>query len=251
MTRKPGPSSDPGLIYTISIDHAVAEAERNPDFKAVLTSGQFAYVESHFCIVNDAYIRPGRNGLELTPYARHHIDECCLGFQPEPPHEGYEYVSGILQCDRKYSAYALRYEKQCKAATDMRIANYAARLSKVNKVMPTLPTSFGGTLKAHMDRLEVTKDDLAEVTHISDSTIKRLRNGKCRVKKEHVLTLSFGMLLDPEYIEDMLAKSNNTLGCYRPDTVYKFLVWNGYDRGLPFCNTTLIDQNLKPLSTVA
>ena len=251
VSRADGGMADSSLIYTISIDHAVAEAERNPDFKSLLMGGQFAYVESHFCILSDEYVRPGRMGMELTPYARHHIDECCLGFFPEPPHEGYEYSNGILQCDRKYSAYALRYAKQCKAASDSRIANYALRLSKVNQVMPTLPASFGETLTSHMERLDVTKGDLVEVTHISDSTITRLRNGRCKVKKEHVLTLSFGMLLEPEFIEDMLAKSNNELGCYRPDTVYKFLVWNGYDRGLPFCNSTLIDQKLKPLSCSA
>ena len=252
VSRKNGTQTDPSLVYTLTLEEAGIEAERNESFRKTLFDGDFVYAESHLCLNDERYVRTNSKGrLELTPRARHHIDECCLAFRPEPSQMDYTYVEGILCNDRKYSIYAKKYAKKCQEAAVNRIVDYATHLSEVSEIMPGLPPSFSGTVKAHMDRLKITKEDLAEVTHVSDSTIKRLRNDKySRVKKEHVLVLGFGMMLYPEFIEDLMHKSGNLLNSQMPDVVYKFLVWMGYDKGMAFCNNTLVEHGLKPLTDV-
>ena len=73
----------PGRTYTISFAEAAALRSRSAAFSSALAGGRYAYVEGHFCRVGSRYLtRDGFGRCRLTPYARSHIDECCIAFTP-------------------------------------------------------------------------------------------------------------------------------------------------------------------------
>ena len=72
-----------GRTYTISFAEAAALRSRSAAFSAAVSGGRYAYVEGHFCRVGSRYLtRDSRGRWRLTPYARSHIDECCIAFTP-------------------------------------------------------------------------------------------------------------------------------------------------------------------------
>lgn len=53
----------------------------NPELKGKVEEGTFIFVESHCCLNDSKYVTYDIfNNPTLTPYARHHMDECCIVF---------------------------------------------------------------------------------------------------------------------------------------------------------------------------
>jgi hypothetical protein len=61
--------------FTIGMQDALVEYALNPDFRQLIDSGKYVYVDAHFCVNDTKYIRQNESGYaELTDYARQHID---------------------------------------------------------------------------------------------------------------------------------------------------------------------------------
>ncbi|MBQ3374764.1 MAG: hypothetical protein IJG40_16695 [Oscillospiraceae bacterium] len=72
-----------GRTYAISFAEAAALFSRSAAFSSALAGGRYAYVEGHLCRVHSRYLtRDSQGRCRLTPYARSHIDECCIAFTP-------------------------------------------------------------------------------------------------------------------------------------------------------------------------
>ena len=237
--------------YSIGLKEACEEMARNEGFRNAIESGQYAYLENHFCLKDDKYIRSvGADTYSLTSYARHHIDECCLCFEITSTRPDYLYGNGILE-NRRLKTYYKKYVEKCRKAESGTHESYAERSKKAKDILQTLPAEFGPTLSRHMDRVGVTKDDLCDILQVSSRTIQRLRTDSVqRIKKETVLCLGLAMLLYPELIDDMLMKSGNVLTMNNPDAVYRAVVSCNYDKGLAFCNKTLVQEGISPLNSV-
>ena len=84
-----------GVTYTISSRDAVALLKNDERFRKEVMSGRYIYIEKHFCLNTGKYIE--RNpiaGLQLTYYARMHIDECCMGFTANGRFCDTDYIPG-------------------------------------------------------------------------------------------------------------------------------------------------------------
>jgi transcriptional regulator with XRE-family HTH domain len=85
----------------------------------------------------------------------------------------------------------------------------------VAKVLRELPSSFGGSLKYHMEhstrsgKKKVSSLWLAEETGLSEGYIDQLRNGERRVSLETVCAICIALHLLPPYSKDLIAKSHN------------------------------------------
>jgi hypothetical protein len=67
--------------FSISARDAIAESALNMDLRIRIQSGNYIFVDSHFCINAPKYIVTDEKGKpSLSKYARHHVDECCLVF---------------------------------------------------------------------------------------------------------------------------------------------------------------------------
>jgi hypothetical protein len=67
--------------YSISLSDSFFEYYANPEFAKIIDSGNFIYVDGHYIINDSKYIKRLENGsIDLTDYAKLHVDECCLLF---------------------------------------------------------------------------------------------------------------------------------------------------------------------------
>ncbi|MBR5046951.1 MAG: hypothetical protein IKX76_01815, partial [Eubacterium sp.] len=70
-----------GIIFTISPENVRRLSQSSPAFVSEINSRGYAYVEGHLCLDQEKYVEHRwRQKARLTEYARHHIEECCIGF---------------------------------------------------------------------------------------------------------------------------------------------------------------------------
>ena len=66
---------------TFSISAADGAIERflNPEFRKLTETGDYLFIDNHYVFNAPLYVQPDETGrLDLTDYARAHMDECCL-----------------------------------------------------------------------------------------------------------------------------------------------------------------------------
>lgn len=67
--------------FTISIQDAAVQRFMNPELREKTANGDYLFVDNHYVYNAPLYVVYGEDGkLELSDYARAHMDECCLVF---------------------------------------------------------------------------------------------------------------------------------------------------------------------------
>ena len=102
--------------YTIDEAEGIKEYLRNEEFRKVIDSGNYLYVEGHYCQKDRRYIYTDQYGWNhLTPYARAHMDECCLVFEQVYQSGISRVLNGIIRRDpgkkSREKKYNLRFKR--------------------------------------------------------------------------------------------------------------------------------------------
>ena len=246
--------------FTIGIQDALVEYAINKEFKQMLDSGNYVYVDAHFCINNSKYIRQDANGyVEMTDYARQHIDECCLVFDIATRKNDRYGAKYYRECvlfrdalsdtisEAKYSDSLHNKETEERAIELARIGEDATRIANIAR---KLPTTFADTLIAHMERLKCSVEVLADRALIAAKTIQRMRNDiKYQSKIETVVAVCIGLQLHPILSVDLLTKAGFVLKSYEPEhIIYHLLLNTKYKSSIYECNEILRTNKCKPLS---
>lgn len=67
--------------FSISARDAAIERFRNLELRKLTETGDYLFLDNHYVYNAPLYVRPDADGrLDLTDYARAHMDECCLIF---------------------------------------------------------------------------------------------------------------------------------------------------------------------------
>ena len=67
--------------FSLSAQDAAVERTFNPKLRALTDNGDYLFIDNHYVYNASLYVQAGQNDkLELTDYARSHMDECCLVF---------------------------------------------------------------------------------------------------------------------------------------------------------------------------
>lgn len=73
---------DSSETYSISLKNAIDLFSNDYKFAFLLLKKEYVFVENHFCINDEKYLIVREDGkLELSRYALHNIDECCIKFK--------------------------------------------------------------------------------------------------------------------------------------------------------------------------
>ncbi|MGF7142412.1 hypothetical protein HNQ56_000830 [Anaerotaenia torta] len=239
--------------FSISIKDALVESTFKPELKKKLDSGNYLFVDSHFCFNHPKYIKVNEKGeTVLTDYARFHMDECCLVFDLRVKSfnkYGEEFFTEcVLFRDAAsnivFEAHYSSDNKDNPNHTDM-IKQYNAELLNV---VSKLPATFSGTLNALINWSEMTEEKLAEAAFISEKTIQRLRNEEPdNVSLETVVQLAIGMQLPPVLSGYLLKASGKSFMMTEQHIMYQFLLNSCYTKSIYECNEMLEAQKLKQL----
>ncbi|MDP3057843.1 MAG: hypothetical protein Q8N36_00060 [bacterium] len=245
--------------FSIGIQDVLFEYATNEDFKNLLNSGKYVYVDAHFCINDSKYVRQDENGYaELTDYARQHIDECCLIFDVRIQTNNRFGVNYYKECvlfrdatsdklkEVKYSSSVQNKATEARAEELKRINDEAKRTINI---MRTLPAIFPDTLIAHMDRLNFTVEFLEEKSLINAKTIQRMRNeGGYQPKLPTVVAICIGMKLSPILSADMIRKAGISFRVSEEHIIFQMLLNSHYQNSIYECNEILRATNCKALS---
>jgi len=243
--------------FSISERDAIIESTMVPTLREKIQSGNYLFVDSHFCIKDAKYIEYNEAGQAfLTDYARHHMDECCLVFD--------------LLVHRSANSYCKQFYTECvlyRDATSDIIFEAHFSDSKINndvdaqakaiiaynkelaEVMQNLPGGFSGALKSLMTWKGKTVEALAGDCCLDPRTIQRMRNNEAyETTIETIVAICIALQLPPAASDALIGRSACSLGVSEKHLTYRFLLNSCYTKTIYECNEMLCRLGLEPLT---
>jgi DNA-binding Xre family transcriptional regulator len=243
--------------YIIDTKNACYETSFDDTIKAVLSKGDFIYVDHMLCINDEKYVTETEDGgCTLTSYARQHVDECCLKFKQKFKVNSAHGDAYYTQCSLCKDVNAVAY-CECNYIDDEDNQNVEQRAVELKKlkleggrimeIYRNLPMSFSGTLDAHMKRIEkedgrkMTNLELSLRTGLSDRYIQDLRKEEKNVSLGTVCAICIGLHLHPIFSNDLIEKSRNNYPLNEEGFFNRFIIEHHYMDSLELCNEKLTE----------
>lgn len=199
------------LTYSISKRDAVLQCIESKDLAKKVSSGNYIFVDSHFCINNERFIEYDDFGnAYLTEYARHNMDKCCLAFELVIANQTNDYcleffkdcalyrdVNSEIQFEAKFMNIQQNNNVDAQAKT------LTAFTKEISDVLQNMPGGFSKALVYLMKWKEITVEELAEAAYVDPKTIQRLRGSDdYQTKIETIIAVCIGLQLHP-YISNV------------------------------------------------
>jgi transcriptional regulator with XRE-family HTH domain len=222
------------------------------------------YIGYVVCINHDKYIREAEDDeklisgydYELTDYAREHVDECCLIFDWESVlgdgddggFYGQCYLSKDISVDNRVEHHFnpnFEYNEDEKAVAE-EIKKYRKIFEEEEKIKKEMYeqdacSTFSKALTYHMKRKNVTVEQLAANSKLSETTIKKYRKGS-KPGLENLMAIFIGLNLSEIWCDqllDLCGYSVNEKGSILEHKVYRELIRNYSDGNIDQWNTIL------------
>ena len=255
---KPHRTSERGLIlkdkaFSVPSDYAGIAIMTDKRLNAAVLEGRYQYVDSHFVLNTPKYLQYDRNGhIELTRYARNHIEECCLVFDVDFEKTGsiwHEYRSFCVLNRDKESPYSLKYTFSggLEHATPDRQKEYLdGVLADERRVFLEMPKTLPEALKYLKDWRKMTNAEIANRIGRSEKTVERIIKGDGKTSIETLVLICFGLHLPPLISMPLLELGNVKLSNSPRDLVLKqmLLVEYGSDMDTIFAHLAREKINL-------
>ena len=209
--------------FVISPKEVADEYVRNEAFRKLIDTGRYIYADGHVCLNEPQYVIRQGDRLRLTEWANAHVDQCCLRFVRNYIRDKHShYVFGQLNSDEEYNGRSLALSLQSSAENALKQAQ------EMSQVLLNLPGSFSGTLIAHMKRVGITRDRLAEEAMMSGTMIKRMRTSERDLTLDQVIAVCIGLHIPPEYSFDLIEKAGFRLRNTPEHLIYKSILQTMY-----------------------
>lgn len=193
--------------YTLSFRHISDVFASCKAFAELVRSKKFIYLDGHVVVNSDKYIRREHGiAMGLTEYARHHMAECCLDFKRIYAEFDYSYTYGELHKDVLTEITAENRSFSEEQRKKIRMAMYEITGENDKLSVPSDVNEFGKAVRFHMERCDVTSDQLADRSGMGVNTVNKMRSGK-KVKLETVLAFCVALELEESFRIDLMQKA--------------------------------------------
>lgn len=221
-----------------------------PVLKERVEKGELLYVESHLCINDAKYLSYDIAGTPfLTPYARYHMEECCIVFEISSSTRTGRSTSLTLLLNRDADSdiqFTISYPKDKNnwlEQVDVHIDDTLEIMLKLSGM-----NSFAPALVEVMKWRDVRNQELADETNLGLKAISNLRNGKTEPKLETVIAICIGMKLPPSISKMLVELSGRTLRVgNQQEMLYEFILNCTASWDVNMCNTLLVNKGFKEL----
>lgn len=240
--------------FTISFNNACFLNWKNEQFRELMDSGRYVYVDSHFCLNSEKYVKMLEPGVyQMTEYAYSHMDECCLVFDihykgkrsisPKDFNDYILYRGNLpeLNIELDFSEHLIEIRS---------LPEYTGQIfPEIMRIMATLPNHFCGTLRSHRNRKHCSQEKLVEHSGLSISTIARMETQHDNVNKiENIVAVCIALKLYPDFSFDLIEKSNCRFNNQVPHhSAYKMILRNCYHLSLEEVNQLLLSMDVKTI----
>ncbi|TRW68991.1 ImmA/IrrE family metallo-endopeptidase [Lactococcus lactis] len=234
--------------FAISLEGAIRQSATNKELQEKLDTGNYLYVDSHFCLNNPKYLQTNKFGrLELTEYARLHMEECGLIFelivQDKKANTCFDEV--LYRDANQEIRFEAHFINKKNVDEKYLIRN---RMIELQKLAMSLPGSFSGTVSKLIEWSGLTLAKVEERSLISERTLYRMRTDEnYNVSLELILQLCIGLHLPPEISDILISRSSKRLGNMELHFLYRFLLNCFYTSTIFECNDILEAQGFSRL----
>ena len=240
--------------FTISFNNACFLNFKNERFRDLMDSGKYVYVDSHFCLNSEKYVRMVEYGVyQMTDYAYSHMDECCLIFDIHYAGRksiSYKDFNDYILYRGNFPGLKIEIDFSEHIIEVNSIPEYSGHIfSEIQHIMESLPNHFCGTLRFHRDRKDCSREQLEEYSGVSVSTIERMEtkhgeNGKLK----NIIAVCIGLKLYPDFSFDLIGKSTHSLSDMIPHhSAYKMILRNCYHLSVKEVNEKLKSMNIETI----
>jgi transcriptional regulator with XRE-family HTH domain len=237
--------------YTLSSVDAIFASFSSPKIFCILQDGHYIFVENHYCLFESTYVTKTEDGrYQLTPYARTHMEKCCLLFTVS-------FKDKKINTDNILIHSALN--KDLLGNIEMNVTydgssllenpeKHLAAQQEINDLKALITNDFSSSLKAIMDYRETKQSSVAIDADISQPYLSQLMNGTKKPSKEIIIKLCIALHLPYDDIAmPLLATAGYVLTSSDQDTAYQIILRLNFSSTLDECNVILSKLHCTPL----
>lgn len=192
--------------FSICLSDSFFEYFANDEFRRLIDSGNFIYVDGHYAISDQKYVKKSPlGGLGLTDYAKLHIDECCIRFDLQYNKGSQNDIVDYLDTV-EFRKAAPDYNRVPSYNADGHNAGVFARSEELKKFREEYAdeltflsrpvTTFAEAAWSHIQRLGLSRKVFCEKTLLSEKTYDRIKsNSTGRVTLQTVMQIAVGLEL--------------------------------------------------------
>ena len=187
--------------FSISAQDAMIERLCNNELRKLTEKGDYLFIDNHFVYNAPLYVGHDENGnLDLTDYARAHMDECCLVFDMKITSKVGEGYHTVCFLNREYSdfTFELKYHNGYQNAPQARQVAMRKKLVEeeisIRRQMKDDPVQCMNLL---LDWKRMKYTDLGDAIDRDPKTISRTVRRETAPKVETAALICFGMNLPP------------------------------------------------------
>ena len=222
--------------YVIDEQNALMQIFVNEELRNMYFEGRLIYANCMVCINSPKYITRSETGYPiLTEYALEHVQECCYVFERKISASDTYSDSFYRRCflcrdvnsevfiEAKYDP--AHKDNQSKSQRKAEIDKITESVHEIVRRLATeIPSGFAGTLSYHMNRKNITNEELSARTNISTVSISEYRNTLSpKITLERAVALCNGLKLEKHYSHDLLKKAGYDLST--PNITYYMIGW--------------------------
>ena len=234
--------------YTIGWEALAQLCDENEALRTLMARGSLVYVEGHLCLNQEEYIDHAAKRISLTQYGRAHVHKCCLRFDIVYHRRAPQYRQGVLHSEltvvgKEYRIDTDNIEEVC--ALKKKILDDARRVQDTKNM---LPADGAGTLFTHMQRQNMTVEQLAETVRVSETSIKKWRKDDENVPPiRTAVAICIALHLEPDLSTDYLGKLGILFRLTDDHRILKFVLERMYLSSIEVCNEFMAAAGFKPL----
>lgn len=242
----------------VSLEDVFYEYSTNSEFRTLLDSGRFKYIDGYVVINDEKYIQLDENGAStLTDYAWENLDECCLSFGwqrirrasakevlPQIIFHRDNDEQDISKYDSKQNASVVELSKELqKKRKHFEQNEKIHKLSTIDKNCWTYIyeiITIKGTSKPHF----------CDLTGLGEENYRKAEKGlNNKPTVRTIVAIGVGLDLDIDTVDNMLKLAGRSFMDNPEDRALKFCITGLSGHPIEDCNDFLESLGYEPLGT--
>lgn len=189
--------------FSLSAQDAAIERFVNLELRKLTESGDYLFIDNHYVYNAPLYVQPDEDGnLDLTDYARAHMDECCLIFDMK-------ITSKVGDCSDYHTACFLNREDSDvtfeihfhngfeNAPQERQVAMRKKQQEEELKIRRQMTDDPLQCIQLIMEWREVKYTELGDLIDRNPKTLSRIVKGETEPGQDTLLLICFGLKLPP------------------------------------------------------
>ena len=199
--------------FSLSAQDAAVERFVNLELRQMTENGDYLFLDNHFVYNAPLYVQADESGrLDLTDYARSHMDECCLIFDMKiTSRVGVDYHTAcFLNREPSDITFEIKYHNGYENAPQERqIAYRKKQQAEWTDIRSKMTDNQKQCMELLLDWRNMKYTELADAIDISERTVRRIVNGENTPELKTAVRICFGLKLPPLISEKLL----DVFGC--------------------------------------